>query len=131
MTPDVDLEWRKAKRKLEEARALSADTTPDALVSSSYYAMYHAIIAALISANGTAPTKHGKLHQALVRLADSREGRDFADEIAFAIDEAYKMRIRADYDPGATPDETRADAERIPALRDTVVAFCDRVIDGR
>jgi hypothetical protein len=40
------------------------------------------------------------------------------------------MRIRADYDPVARPDETRADAERIPALRDTVVAFCDRVIDA-
>jgi uncharacterized protein (UPF0332 family) len=120
----------KAERLRRECGSISPAQAPDAVISLSYYAVYHACVAALLAANATAPRKHGKVHDAIGKLADSREASPIAREIKQAVEQAYEMRIRADYDPGARPDETRADAERIPALRDTVVAFCDRVIDA-
>jgi uncharacterized protein (UPF0332 family) len=113
-----------------QAERIKPETAPDALISLSYYAIYHAAVAALLTAHSTAPGKHGKIHRALAKLAETREGEACAREIETAIENAYEMRIRADYEPDARPEETRANAERISALRDTVIAFCDRVIDG-
>ena len=120
----------KARRLTSECCHLSPDSAPVALISSCYYAIYHASVVALLAANDTTPTKHGKVHNALARLAKTREVPADAQKIKQAIEDAYEMRIRADYDPDARPEETRRNAERIPALRDTVIAFCDRMIDG-
>jgi uncharacterized protein (UPF0332 family) len=111
-----------------QAERISPETAPDALISISYYAIYHAAVAALLTAHGTAPTKHGKIHRALAKLAEAREGEACAREIETAIENAYEMRVRADYEPDARPEETRANAERISALRDSVIAFCERVV---
>ena len=130
MTADAAAHRRRADELREQAERQSPQTAPDAVVTLSYYAVFHAALAALLTAYGTAPSKHGKVHRALAKLAETQEGEARAREIESAIEDAYEMRVRANYEPDTRPDETRADAERIPALRDTVIAFCDRVIDG-
>ena len=130
MNPEPGSHRDKARRLTGECDHLSSDQAPVARINTSYYAIYHAAMAALLTANGTAPTKHGKVHDALARLAKTRETPADAKKIKQAIEDAYEMRVRADYEPDARPEETRRNAERVPALRDTVIAFCDRVIDG-
>jgi uncharacterized protein (UPF0332 family) len=130
VTADAAAHRRRAAELREQAEKQSPQTAPDALVTLSYYAVFHAALAALLTAHGTAPTKHGKVHRALAKLAETKEGETRAREIESAIENAYEMRIRANYEADARPEETRANAERIPTLRDTVIAFCDRVIDG-
>ena len=120
----------KSRSLRAEAEATPAAKAPSAVISTSYYAAFHAAIAALLAVHGTAPTKHGKVHEALAKLAKAREPSSDAAAIKDAIERAYEMRVRADYEPDAWPEETRANADSIPALRDTVIAFCDRVIDG-
>nr|WP_242480356.1 HEPN domain-containing protein [Rhodovibrio sodomensis] len=120
----------KSRRLRAEAEAISPTQAPSAVISACYYAAFHAAIAALLAVHGTAPTKHGTVHDALAKLAKAREPEADAAAIKDALERAYEMRIRADYEPDARPEETRVNAERISELRDTVIAFCDRVIDG-
>ncbi|MDZ7714395.1 MAG: HEPN domain-containing protein [Rhodovibrio sp.] len=130
MNAEASSHRHKARRLTGECDHLSPDEAPVALISTSYYAIYHACVAALLSAHGTAPGKHGKVHRAIAELAAKLEGEARAQEVESAIEDAYEMRVRADYEPDGRPEETRRNAERIPALRDTVIAFCDRVIAG-
>jgi uncharacterized protein (UPF0332 family) len=130
VTAEAKTHRARAAELRSQAERISSETAPDGLISISYYAIYHAAVAALLTAHGTTPTKHGKIHRALAKLAETREGEACAREIETAIENAYEMRIRANYEPDARPEETRTNAARISALRDTVMAFCDRVIDG-
>ena len=130
MSTEVRVCRDKAERCRKEADEISSTQAPNGMIGMSYLAVYHAAMAALLAAHGTSPTKHGKLHDALARLAEQREVPAKAHEIHEAVERMNTMRVRANYDPSVRPEETRADAERIPALRDTVIAFCDRVIDG-
>jgi uncharacterized protein (UPF0332 family) len=119
---------RKADGLVTELLRMDPVTMPVGVIHHSYYAVYHASMAALLAAYGTSSSKHGKVHEAIGRLAIERAGAVEGRQIAAAVQEAYEMRIRADYEPDARPEETRLAAERISLLRATVLAFCDRVL---
>lgn len=100
--------WQKAEAHLREAVAQDADSSPMALIHSSYYAMFHAARAVLFQAVGDAPKRHDRAIQQfglLVRNLDEAlrgAGR--------AFNEVKDERTDADYDEKLmpSPDEARA-----------------------
>lgn len=128
MNPEAAAYRRKAAILLSQLEEIDPDRLPDLIVHQSYYVIYHAAIAALLAAHGSAPTKHGKVHVALGDLAEERDGESEGHRIRTAVLEVYRWRVRADDEPDARPEEIRLAVRRTTELRDTVLAFCDRVL---
>jgi uncharacterized protein (UPF0332 family) len=128
VSPEADYNWRQAQRFSYKVRLLDPVEFPEAVVHYSYYAIYHASLAVLLTVEGSTPTKHGSVNTAMCRLAAAREGPDEERALRFALREAYEMRLRADYMADTPIPRRQADAADIAAHRDTVLAFCDRVL---
>ena len=71
--------WQKAEAHCKEALAQDADTSPMAIIHSSYYAMFHAARAVLFQATGSAPKTHDRTIQQFGLLV-----RDFDDALRAA-----------------------------------------------
>ncbi|WP_428535613.1 HEPN domain-containing protein [Rhodopila sp.] len=57
--------WQKAEAHLGEAIAQDVDTSPMAVIHSSYYAMFHAARAVLFEATGSAAKRHDAVIQTI------------------------------------------------------------------
>lgn len=88
--------WSKAVQILAEAEAQNAATTPNSVVHSAYYAMFHAARAVLLHTSGTAPKKHGNVvGQFGLAIKDRGEILRRAGDDLKSV---YSLRLRADYD---------------------------------
>lgn len=95
----------------------------------SYYAMWHAAFAVLWHVHGTASQNHGRLHAAFQSLVRARAGAETAG-LETALERAYEMRRRADYDTDPSLSDLQQDAREIGPLRDRVLGFCDRILNA-
>ena len=108
--PDPDratVSWRKAEAHLREAAEQNADTSPMAVIHSSYYAMFHAARAVLFKVAGSAARRHDGVIQQFGLLV-----RDLDDALRAsgrALNEVKDERTSADYDETIvpSPDEAR------------------------
>ena len=107
--PAQDLDaWDIALTHLAQARAQNPDSSPAAIVHSSYYAMFHAARASLLRHGGSAPKKHDRVIQqfGLMSKAASASQRQAARD----LNRAWDQRIEADYqNPAAVTPEIAQD----------------------
>jgi uncharacterized protein (UPF0332 family) len=95
------MSWRKAQLHLREAAAQNADSSPMAVIHSSYYAMFHAARAVLFKATGTAPKRHDTtIQQFGLLVRDLDEALRAAGK---AFNEVKDERTAADYDETIVP----------------------------
>jgi uncharacterized protein (UPF0332 family) len=94
VTGPVERELTRARREVGAARALIEAGFPEKAVSSAYYAVFHAAVAALL-ALGEARSKHSGVLSAFGRLV-IREG-GFDREIGAARRRLFERRNDVDY----------------------------------
>jgi len=87
--------WREALIHLAEARAMSAERSPAALVHASYYAMFHAARACLLRQHDTAPKKHDSVIGQFGQLA--KEGDEAMRQAGHDLNTGWDLRIKGDY----------------------------------
>lgn len=102
-------------------------SSPVTTIHLSYYAMWHAATAALLHRNGSVSRNHGRLIAAFKALIAS-EPETASGVSPDALDRAYELRCRADYEAGVPPEDMVEHAREIGDLRASVLAFCDRVL---
>ncbi|MGH6945329.1 MAG: nucleotidyltransferase domain-containing protein [Geminicoccaceae bacterium] len=119
---------RDALAKAERFAELSAET-PDArfegVIHGAYYAMFHGARAALLAAEGSASTKHGRVVDAFVALVKRRYRAEAARHAA-ALLRAYRHRITADYGNTDLTAVGRRLRDRVAPL----LAFCRELVEG-
>jgi uncharacterized protein (UPF0332 family) len=92
---------------------------PEAMISTSYYAMLHAAAAVLVDRTGQAPKTHGSVIGLFSRQVGSTdEGRAFGR----ALNRANRRRFTADYDDETIPSADSAAESRTVAA--DFVAYC-------
>ena len=69
----------------------------ETVVHNSYYAMFHAARAALLTLEGAASTNHGRLVERFVQTVKQRRLGPAAVDCAATLSEAYELRAKADY----------------------------------
>lgn len=108
MRSPARLEWEKANRTLAEALAQDPSRTPLSVIRTSYYAMFHAALAAILINTVSPPKKHDSVKRQFGDLVKDR-GVAFRDA-ASALSSMLKQRIKADYeaDPSLTEEQARA-----------------------
>jgi uncharacterized protein (UPF0332 family) len=117
----------KARGFLEEASAADPNGLPRATVHVCYYAMYHAVAAALVGAHGSAPTSHGRaIHKGSALLAE-RLGHE-GEQAGESIYRAYQLRLLVDY--SVDPDHLVDRALRLREEAEQVLAACMKLLDG-
>lgn len=95
-----------------------------------YYAMFHAALAVMIDARGSAPTNHGRLLRAFGQFARTEFGAD-GQRIYRAMSKAYYGRIEADYNPRVFRAEVEAEAAQLVGEMDFLLQRCaDRLRRG-
>jgi uncharacterized protein (UPF0332 family) len=130
VTPAAEPHWRQAQRFVRQADKSDPDEDPEAVIHHCYYAIYHAAIAALLQTHGTAPSKHGKVNDAIAQLAGQTVDATHEKTIRQAVVEAYRARVRADYLADTPIAQRQADAREILGYRDDVLAFCRKIVQG-
>jgi len=103
-------------------------TDYEVVIHAAYYSMHHAARAALLAANGTAPTNHGRVAASFAALA-RRHAAARGQRYSRALGAAYDLRIISDYGR-AQRDLTRDAAELVHQLS-AFLNFCEEVIAGR
>ena len=129
MTRELDAAGHveKARSFLEEASAADPNGLPRAMIHVCYYAMYHAVAAALIAAHGSAPTSHGRaIHKGSALLAE-RLGPE-GEQAGESIYRAYQLRLLVDY--SVDPDHLVDRASRLREEAEQVLASCHKLLDG-
>ncbi|MBK1667447.1 hypothetical protein CKO28_05305 [Rhodovibrio sodomensis] len=129
MTPEAEPHRRQAQRFVRQADKFDAEEDPEAVIHYGYYAIYHAGVAALLQVHGTAPSKHGKVNDAIAQLARNTVGSGQEAAIRHAVVQAYKFRVRADYLADTPIAQRQADAREILACRDEVLKFCRQIVE--
>ena len=113
MTGPLQAELDRARREIAAARALIEAGFPEKAISSAYYAVFHAAVAALLVL-GETRSKHSGVHGAFGEFVVHQGGFDPA--IAKTMRDLFEQRNNVDYgleDSTAEEAETRADdAER-------------------
>jgi len=130
MTPEAEPHWRQAQRFARQSTKFDADENPEAVIHCCYYAIYHAAVAALLHAHGTAPSKHGKVNDAIVQLASRTARPETVYAIRTAVVQAYKFRVRADYLADTPIVQRQTDAREVRGYRDDVLEFCRAVVES-
>jgi uncharacterized protein (UPF0332 family) len=125
LTGPVERELTRARREVGAARALIDAGFPEKAVSSAYYAVFHAAVAALLSV-GEARSKHSGVLSAFGRLV-IREG-GFDREIGAVRRRLFARRNDVDYGL-SEPSAEEAAAETAEAER--FVSEVERWIEAR
>jgi uncharacterized protein (UPF0332 family) len=129
MTRELDAAGHveKARSFLEEASAADQNGLPRAIIHVCYYAMYHAVAAALMGAHGSAPTNHGRaIHKGSTLLAE-RLGPE-GEQAGESIYRAYQLRLLVDY--SIDPDHLVDRAVSLREEAEQVLACCTKLLDG-
>ena len=95
MIDEQQQHMRKAGRLLRSVELRAEADDPDAVVSTAYYAMFHAACAIVLQRQGRLPKTHTSLigqFGLIVRDLDA-EGREFGA----ALNDAFDRRSKADY----------------------------------
>jgi uncharacterized protein (UPF0332 family) len=91
---------RDALAKAERFAELALETPDErfeGVIHGSYYAMFHAARAALLAAEGTASTNHGRVVKAFARMVKRGKPGTAAADCAAILEQASKLRAQADY----------------------------------
>jgi uncharacterized protein (UPF0332 family) len=105
----------------------NADTdVPETVVSTAYYAMYHAAAAVVLTRTGDIPKTHsqpiGLFGQIVRTLGDAARG------MGRSLNEAYDRRVAGDYSSALTM--LRSDALRARDAAVAFVTFCKSLLAG-
>ncbi len=95
------ISWRKAEAHLREALAQNPESSPMAIIHSSYYAMFHAARAVLFQAGGSAPKRHDRTIQQFGLLV--RDLDEALRAVGKAFNEIKDERNDADYNEAVIP----------------------------
>jgi uncharacterized protein (UPF0332 family) len=102
----ANVSWRKAEAHLGEAAAQDVDTSPMAVIHSSYYAMFHAARAILFKATGNAAKRHDTVVQRFGLLVRNLD--ETLRSAGKALNEVKDERTAADYDETIVPSPEEA-----------------------
>jgi uncharacterized protein (UPF0332 family)/predicted nucleotidyltransferase len=114
---------RAAMAKAERYAEQAAQAVPEAyetVVHNSYYAMFHAVRAALLAVEGSASTNHGRVVETFARMIKQKRLGKIAQGLGRTLSRAYKLRAEADY---GSKDLTRSGRR----LRQRIAPFLDFV----
>ena len=100
---EAGLVWQKALRKLSEAAQMPAESFPGIVIVSSYFAMRHAAVAALLQNDGKAPSAETEII-ARFGVVVGPEGAEHGR----AFNRVFDLRNAEDYDAVATPSSDEA-----------------------
>jgi uncharacterized protein (UPF0332 family) len=109
-TPEAADYLDRARRNLDEARAIAAIDLPDVAGRTAYLAAYHAAQALIFDRTGKVTKSHRGARSEFARLAkeDPRIDRAFTTFLA----RAYNLKEIADYGAGHSAGVTAAQAEQ-------------------
>jgi uncharacterized protein (UPF0332 family)/predicted nucleotidyltransferase len=119
---------RDALAKAERFATQAEQALPEAyetVVHNSYYAMFHAARAALLAAEGTASTNHGRVVDAFARMVKRDKLGATARACATTLEQAYELRAQADY---GSEDLTSA-GRRLRRRLAPFLALCRSMVD--
>jgi len=95
MNEEIGLLLARARRELRAVRVLSEADLPEQAISRSYYAVFYAAEAALLSL-GQARSKHSGVIAAFSQFVV--RGGDFDAAVSRTLRDLFDLRNRADYD---------------------------------
>lgn len=97
----------------------------EVVIHTAYYAMHHAARAALLAARGSAPTNHGRVSAAFMKLA-SRRDADRGPQRSRALRAAYDLRLLSDY--GRAGRDLSGDAAQLLHELDSFLEYCHEIV---
>jgi uncharacterized protein len=118
---------RDALAKAERFAKLAVETPDErfeGVVHGSYYAMFHAARAALLAAEGTASSKHGRVVKAFARMVKRGKLGTVASDCAATLEQAYEYRAQADYGSEDLSEVGRQLRERVAPF----LSFCRSMV---
>ncbi|MBV8531331.1 MAG: HEPN domain-containing protein [Candidatus Eremiobacteraeota bacterium] len=116
---EAELVWQKALRKLGEATQMPPKSFPGIVIVSSYFAMRHAAVAALLKKDGKAPSAETEIiarFGVVVGTEGAEHGR--------AFNSVFDLRNAEDYDAVETPSSDEA-AGACSAAK-AFIAYCSQ-----
>ena len=123
MIDEQQRHMRKARRLLRSVEQRAEADDPDAVVSTAYYAMFHATCAIVLQRQGRLPKTHASLigqFGLIVRDLDA-DGRAFGA----ALNEAFDRRSTADY--SIVIQLTRAEAMKARDKARDFIGYCRKL----
>jgi len=95
MIDELQQHMRKARRVLKSVERRAAEDDPDAVVSTAYYAMFHAACAVVLQRHGRLPKTHASLIGQFGLIVRDLDLEDRSS--GTALNEAFDRRSIADY----------------------------------
>ncbi len=97
----------------------------EVVIHAAYYSMDHAARAALLAANGSAPTNHGRVTASFARLARQHDakGGPFHGR---SLRAAYDLRMISDY--GRAQRDLTSDAVELLHHLSSFLDFCQEIV---
>lgn len=97
----------------------------EVVIHTVYYSMHHAARAALLAANGSAPTNHGRVAANFARLA-RRYDAQAGPLHSRALRAAYDLRMISDY--GRAQRDLTSDAAELSYRLSSFLDFCQKLV---
>jgi uncharacterized protein (UPF0332 family) len=97
----------------------------EVVIHTAYYSMHHAARAALLAANGSAPTNHGRVAANFATLARRYDGQR-GPLHSRALRAAYDLRLVSDY--GRAKRDLTVDAGELSNQLSRFLDFCQKIV---
>jgi uncharacterized protein (UPF0332 family) len=97
----------------------------EVVIHTAYYSMHHAARAALLAANGSAPTNHGRVTGTFARFARRHDAQG-GPLHSRTLRAAYDLRMVSDY--GRAQRDLTTDAAELVRHLSSFLDFCQEVV---